>query len=328
MHAAIIQTCWPLLVALAVACLLLRVLLGTLSARVDWNRFRQVHSSQEGGIQSLAFVLTFPFLVMMVMFIVQISQLMIAQVTIHYAAFAGARAAIVWIASDRAGIASELNDGAEVQNRLSAMPRAVEDLHYRIDIPPDSGSLKLNRIRLAVLQGLMPLAPSRDLPNQGSSSQSARLAIAVQQHAYGVLLPSSRSNTRLPTRIANKLKYADQNTQVYLDWMDGFNSRGRDSVNTATYNPIGHPTAIYRPNEVGWQDPITVRVIHQYALLPGPGRFLAARLVRADGGLDRVSPMINRPQQSGVYTITLQATATLTNEGIKSIRPFIQQATY
>lgn len=328
MLAAILPSLWPLLIALAVSCIVLRVLLGALSARVDWLRLCQVHSSQEGGVQSLAFVLTFPFLVMLVMLIVQISQLMIAQVIIHYAAFAGVRAAIVWIPADRAGIANELNDLAEVQNRLSASPRTVEDLHYRIDIPADSESLKLNRIRMATLQALMPLAPSRDLPSPGQASQSTRLAISVQQRAYRSLVPSSASNTRIPVRIANKLNYIDQNTLVYVDWMDGFNSRGRDSVNTATYNPIGHPTAIYRPNEVGWQDPITVRVIHRFALLPGPGRFLAAKLVRADGGVDRVSPLINAPQQSGVYTVTLQATATLSNEGIKSIRPFVQQAAY
>ena len=58
-------------------------------------------------MQSLSFVLTLPLFIMVMMMIVQVSQLMIGMVVVHYAAFAAARSAAVWIpaAMRRAGAA-------------------------------------------------------------------------------------------------------------------------------------------------------------------------------------------------------------------------------
>ena len=150
---------------------------------------------------------------------------------------------------------------------------------------------------------------------------------------YATFVTASQSNSQIPVRIANKLNYCDQNTRVVLEWRDGRNGSGRDSLNNSSYNVRNHTCpnpelqTHFRESEIGWQDPITVYVIHQFALFPGPGRFLAARLVRADGLPDRVSPRIKRPDTNAggtVYTTQMTAAATITCEGLKSVKPLVQ----
>ena len=61
------------------------------------GRLRRLHRDQAGSVQSLSFVLTLPLFVMVMMLIVQVSQLMIGLIVVHYAAYAAARSAVVWI---------------------------------------------------------------------------------------------------------------------------------------------------------------------------------------------------------------------------------------
>ena len=68
-----------------------------------------------GQRQSLSFVLTLPFFIMILLFIVQVSQLMIGQIVVEYAAFAAARAAAVWIPAYDTSAAGEI----EPWNRVS-----------------------------------------------------------------------------------------------------------------------------------------------------------------------------------------------------------------
>ena len=60
---------------------------------------------------------------------------------------------------------------------------------------------------------------------------------------------------------------------------------------------------------------MTVR--HNFALLPGPGRFLALHLL----GDDKVSDTIER--QGSVYTYPMSASATICNEGEKPLIPYV-----
>ena len=83
------------------------------------------------------------------------------------------------------------------------------------------------------------------------------------------------------------------------------------------------PAHIFNPWEVGWEDNVTVWVAHRYALLPGPGRFLAKFINREDGGDDATSRRINQVamnSEEDVYTTELVASASLTLEGMKSVR--------
>lgn len=345
-----LESCWPCFVALAMAFVLARLLLAASGARWQWRRLRDIHHCQRGGVQTLAFVLTLPLFMMITMFVIQVSQLMVAQMVIHYAAFAGARAASVWIPAavdtpplnftceshvdEEELFGSDPLTGQsrylEMENRLGIMPTpAGADVDpSMVEATSDSPSTKLRKIRTAVLQAAMPMCPSRSV-GAAADTPELRWTIPASQRMYAALAPQSQSNSRIPQRIANKLAYADAATQVFVQWRDGRNPFGRDSLDYRAYNVRNHPNPQiqFHPNEVGWQDPITVYVAHDFALIPGPGRFLSTFLVRSDGLPDNVSPKIRKDTgtfKQTMYTTRLEASATIVPEGIKSIRPYVQ----
>lgn len=336
MHRGILEACWPLLIALAVSFAALVAVVRLSGARFDWHRLRRVHACQQGGVQSLAFVLTLPVFIMIVQFIVQVSQLMIGVMVVHYAAYAGARAASVWIPA-QLGLPGSFSP--EPENRLSLVDLPAQQDGRSVIGPlrqSTTGSYKLEQIRTAVVLACAPVAPSRDLGLEaGSVSGRSRLAVAATQGLYRQMVPTSVSNARIDRRLANKITYSDRNTAVFLEWRDARNSGGTNTVVGPTYNPRNHPYANtnperfgFKPNEVGWQDAVTVHVVHNFALLPGPGRLLAQRLVRADGLPDRVSSRIQVNRQDyaePLYTVAIPASATMTNEGIKSQRPYVHE---
>ena len=98
MSRAVLMGCLPWLGLLLASCAVLWLLARGSTARFDWARLRRLHADQVGSAQTLSFVLTLPFFVCVMLFIVQVSQLMIASVVVHYAAFATARSAIVSLA--------------------------------------------------------------------------------------------------------------------------------------------------------------------------------------------------------------------------------------
>jgi hypothetical protein len=346
-----LESTWPCFLALPMAFLAARVLIGVSGGRFNCGRLMELHRCQRGGVQSLAFVLTLPLFIIICLFIVQVSQLMIAQMVLHYAAFAGARAASVWIAAavdeppdnpncdrlideDDYWVTDPVTGQSrmiEIENRLGVIPlRSGESVDPTLaEAEADSPSAKLRKIRAAVVQACAPLAPSRDLGAQPVTPEVARAIPATQNMYTALVLNSTSNNPRLLDRIARKLSYTDAQTQVFVEWLDSRDPAGRDSLDYRAYNVRNHPNprVQYHPNEVGWQDPVTVYVVHQYALLPGPGRLLARQLVRADGLPDRVSQRISTTTgifRETLYTTQLQASATIVNEGIKSIRPYVQ----
>ena len=97
MGRAVLTDCLPWLGLLALAAICALFLLRLSGSRIDLRRIGKIHRDQEGSVQSLSFVLTLPLFVMVVMLIVQVSQLMVGTIVVHYAAFATARSAVVWI---------------------------------------------------------------------------------------------------------------------------------------------------------------------------------------------------------------------------------------
>ena len=96
MARAILTACSPWLVAASAYSGGLGV--GEFSrAQLRLGRLFKLHRDEVGSVQSLSFVLTLPLFIMIMMMIVQVSQLMIGTVVVHYAAFAAARSAAVWI---------------------------------------------------------------------------------------------------------------------------------------------------------------------------------------------------------------------------------------
>jgi len=323
MDRSVLESCLPGLVALAVCFGALRIIGRLSGARWDLSRLRRVHHCDQGGVQSLAFVLTFPLFLAILMLIAQIGLLMVAQMVVHYSAFAAVRAACVWIPAEVCGYVDE------PANWQSVFPQSnsTMDSLSLVVIAPSLDSPKLQQIRSAAVQAIAPICPSADLGAMNYPSMASLARISAQQQAYAALVPASLANTRISARLQNKLVYADQNTLVTLRWLDANSPQGRDSLSHRSYNPRNHPdpAVVFDPHEAGWQDPLTVRVEHQYALLPGPGRLLAKYIVRADGQPDTVAPRIQTAfgYSQRVNTVRIFAEATLSNEGIKSVRPYV-----
>ena len=348
MHRQILLACIPCLVALAISFALLPSIMRLSGASFDWRRLRQLHRSQQGGVQSLAFVITMPVFIMIVMFIVQVSQLMIALVIVNYSAFATARSAAVWAPAEVLGSSATIDESENVLPAPIAEDHSVllvfdtgivEDTsanstwEYRIDGGGER-SAKLANIYTAAFMSCAPLAPSRDL-GHSNANQNAVVSDAVIQF-YHSLVPSSEDNTRLPERIRTKIAYATQNTAVRLEFRDKDTWRGptynprvavRDDDGNILFEEDGSVMRSFNPHEVGWQDPLTVTVTHNLCMLPGPGRYLAKYLVRADGQPDRISSRVREIEdgpQGDFFVTPIWASVTLTNEGLKSVLPYVQ----
>lgn len=346
MHRQILIACLPCLVALGIACWLLPVMARRSGASWDWRRLRRLHRCQQGGVQSLAFVITMPLFMMVVMFIVQVSQLMLALIIVNYSAFATARSIVVWTPAEI--IAGPLNYD-ESENVLPApisedtslllvfTEGIVEDSNadafweYQAN-SNDARSAKFANTYTAAFMSCAAISPSRDLGYTNALQNSAVTDSAIQ--LYSALVPAAADNGKIPDRIANKIAYATQNTAVRIEFIDKNTRTGptynprvavRDDDGNILYNDDGGVTRDWNPQELGWQDPITVTVTHNLALLPGPGRYLATFLVRADGKPDRISNRVREIEGGprGDYFMTpVWASATLTNEGLKSVLPY------
>lgn len=321
MTRSILQACLPCFVALAVGCVLLWVVMRLSGGRWNWRRLRELHRCQDGGVQSLSFVLTLPLFIVIMLFIVQMSQLMIGIMVVHYAAFTATRSAVVWLPA-------HIPVEEEPENRMRIV--TFREVDGRIFVVPEDDSRKYSQVRTAAVLGLAPICPSRNLGvNAGSVTRDSLLATQSAQRMYRAMAPSSASNGRINPRIANKIAYADLNTTVILSWRDARNGGGRETYNSPSFNPRNHPNpdVPWEPGEVGWQDAVTVHLVHRFALLPGPGRFLAKHIVPSSGIPDRVYQQIQTDRvnyREPVYSVNIHASATLPNEGFKSVQPYEQ----
>jgi hypothetical protein len=302
---AVLIDAWPLAAALLLICGGLATLARLLRAGPP-RPLAKLHADQQGGVQSLSFVLTVPVFIMLMMLAVQITQLMIGLVMVHYAAYAAARSASVWFPSriepgfmygeNRAGlrVLERLEDGGEV---------------YRIQ-PPEPGRGKFEQIRRAAALACLPIAPSRDLGLANGDSMTSAI-----QNVFAAYAPDEvASNPRIAQRLANKWAYANDATTIEIrtfhrDW-------------PPLWKLVPGPEGQYNEYEIGWQDQIRVTVIHQFALLPGPARLLA-RQANQSRYADTVSPQIR--QRQGVYSLPLSATACLVGEGERSLIPRVYE---
>ena len=332
MHQAVLLACLPLLFALAVAFALLAALLKLCARRISaaeiWRRIRALHDCQEGAVQSLSFVLTVPFFIVICLFIVQVSQLMIGVMVVHYAAYASARAAVVWIPA----VVDDLD-----QNKLSPPISSETPVVLTGDDVLVRDNFKFKKIFEAAALACGPISPSRDLGYRTDDLSSG--PALVMKELFESLAPETTRNSRIPERIENKLAYSFLNTAVRLEFRD------KNTFPGPTYNPrvpvrdpgtgdvsrdaVGRVIRFWDPHEVGWEDPVRVLVTHELALLPGPGRVLAKYLVRSDNQPDRVAERIDSRQsfsRERVYTTSLVASATLTNEGIQTVIPYEQDS--
>lgn len=340
MHRAILEACFPWFLWLLAGFSGLWLVARISGARLALGRLRTFHRSEEGSIQTLSFVLTLPIFMMIVLFIVQVSQLMIGIAVVHYAAFAAARAASVWLPAQMPGEPANLIMG------MAAPPPnwSTPTLNYYggAGVP----SWKCQKVWSAAVMACYPIAPSKRYLNP-SALQSFNSGMAQTTiNLYQALVPAAATNPVIPGRLRNKAAYAAEHTFVKISGTD------YDNYGPATYNPIGHPDPTdplspeynspdqwqFKSNEIGWQDPITVQVWFRFPLLTGPGRFLSpghflkTQLAPPDGTPDKVSSRIqiwdkdSHPNYAeSVYWTQLTATATITAEGLISIIPYVHQ---
>jgi hypothetical protein len=317
MGRAIFIACSPWLALLLLLFLAAWALVRFSRAHFRLGRLLELHRDEAGSVQSLSFVLTLPIFIAIMMLIVQVSQLMIGIVVVHYAAFATARSAAVWIP------AAMVDTDYDFSNEIGSYtldPDTPDQVQPELnpeaaDFGPSSGGLtylvepgspKYNKISSAAILACMPISPSRDL---GLGAPTATQMDETLKSAYGALAPSSSSNGMIGTRIDRKLAYAIQNTDVQIRFYH------------KNQEPPLELSATY-PHQLGWQDLITVTVTYQFPLLPGPGRLLA-RFVNYASGTDNVASKIQ--QHSGSYTYPLAASAAIGNEGEQSVVPYVYQ---
>jgi hypothetical protein len=343
MHRAILAACFPWFLWLLAGFAGLWLLARISGARLELGRFRSLHRSEEGGIQTLSFVLTLPIFMMIVLFIVQVSQLMIGIVVVHYAAFAAARAASVWLPAEMQNEPANILDPIAINEDRSIYPVWVSKILVFNQIPPGR-AWKYNKIWSAAALACIPIAPSHQyLKPSAFQSRNSNQGQTVAR-MYQTLVPKSAGDSVIPGRILNKNLYACEHTWITITGVD----YDQNATMGPTYNPIGHPSptdplspgfndnVTYNQNEIGWQDPITVQVWFRFPLLTGPGRFLSpahflkAQLAPPDGTPDKVSSRIqiwdkdSHPDYAeSVYWTQLTATATITSEGIKSSIPYV-----
>ncbi len=274
------------------------------------SRLRGLDECEDGGVQSLALVLTLPFFVGTILLLVQLSQVLIGIMTVHYAAFASARAAVVWIPS-------WVEDQDPTRGNDATGEDEIDVYFTRgqpIDLIPGvaQNSRKFREIQAAAVQACVAISPARAVngPRAGGSDVSD----AVDAFLAFQNLTNDPRIGRWRTAAANRWSYSAANTRVRLAFM------GQPRL-SPTYNPVGHPVVPHEGNEAGWDESVTVIVSHEVSLVPGPGRWLFQRVMwgRVPGGL-----AANWVGASGrLDRVPVVGSATLTLAGLQSNRPFV-----
>ncbi len=172
----------PLFIACAAVALVSAVLAAWLAgALVLAGRRQRSHDGAEGGAM-IEFALVLPFLLMIVLVMIQSALLMGAQLCVNYAAYSAARSAVVQIPSDRG------------YNEPPNMP----------------GSSKMERVRLAALWAVLPIS-SGGFEHTSPDGQTLRDGLERFFRNYGEDVPGW-----VDGRLGRKLAYARAHTEVSL----------------------------------------------------------------------------------------------------------------
>lgn len=239
------------LFALSIAAMLLlalRLLLRLSGGRKPQRTVWGLHGDQRGSVQSLSFVLTLPLFIMIIMAIVQIGQIMMAQVVVEYAALASARAASVWTPT----YTTLEGESEQQRNCLGDRRELIEKdqaaARYRITTSAKTYT-KVGQIQKAAHMACLPICPSRwPYPGEPTfadpESEEAQKVIAK---AYLQMAGehSSASEQAVSDRVKKKYAYSEKNTHVEIE--------------------IEHPS-----NEPPFHPPSTGQTLYDYAYQANP----------------------------------------------------------
>ena len=314
MNQSIFEACLPWAICLIVGVIAARLLVAVSGAKLKLARLRSFHRSEEGSVQSLSFVLTLPFFVMILMMIIQSFQIMFGNIVVHYSAFAAVRSASVWIPAN-VGV-------SETKNRISSMTlinSTSDGQQYLIDPAGE----KFSKIRQAATLACMTLGPSRDLGYQLAPDHQATHTALTR--LYQGTNPGSQSNSLISTRLRNKLAYSYHNTAVRLTFWhrnEFLRWYWRDPPLQVRYDLPPYRDEYYM-NEVGWQDELTAQVTYNLPLLPGPVRFFAPTANFDSDASGGSIPAVDNSGQTYIWPLT--ASATMGLEGDKPRTSYWQE---
>jgi hypothetical protein len=340
MHHHTLTTCCPWFALFSASCVLLWILARASHATGDYRRLLRLHRDEVGSVQALSFVLTFPVFVWVMMLIVQVSQLMIGSIVIHYAAFAAARAAVVWIPArldneEENTIAGGYAIARSVVDSQADTPIVLDEqspdfgprdgwLTYHLNcgdpLRPTSGKARI--ITRAAVMAIAPICPSSPDAGQQRGTWN-ETADDVANAFQGVAGATATSPTGIQLRLRNKLAYAAEHTRLRLYFR---HPNGEPPLKAWNIGPTASDWEEFRATEaeygteLGFQDQVTVTLSHDFALLPGPGRLLA-RFAKSD---DPLAESLRGQRAGSRYFIPLTASATLGIEGEKPVKRYDQ----
>ena len=356
MNRVVLQACWPWLVVLAILVAAAAVLVRLGGSRLRLSRLMELHADQDGGAQTLSFVLTLPVFVFFVLSIIVVSQITIGTMVVNYAAFAAARAAIVWIPATVGAEQANCIYGLDNSAVTSEAPVLTGGIVYPINATnpgvPQAflGSVKYDKIRLAAALACAPICPSVGISPYSTQAMTAENTLSTEttqnivtsaQSVYGPMTSSSANPAAIATRLQNKIAYAlasapantnPDGTAGLMTWV------GLQFYHPSIEPPLveppwpwpipplpGEPSQNYfspggyfQSNEVGWRDAVTVTVQHRMAIMAMlPG---AGRLLsKYIHGLE----LVTLPDKTNIYVYSIQASATLGVEGEKSEETYV-----
>lgn len=241
----------------------------------------------QAGHAVTEFALVMPVGMMLLLLLVQTALMLQANLYVHYAAFCGARAAVVWIPRPMENLVPELADVAMESGRSDGPNNISSD---GVDSP------KTLRIQMAAAYACWPIAGALDADTSATVLASKPWAANVVAQAWSVMYPQPGGPPVLDRYtsqgLLDKYLYAITATRV----------------RTVAVTPLAQP----RPERGHFGQDMQVRidVEHDFALqLPFAGRILGRRLTSL--GSDNIGLPSDRP----IYVTTLTADAMFSNEG-------------
>jgi hypothetical protein len=314
---AVLQSCWPWMVAWIGSCAAIGLLAQLNRARWSWARLRRLHGDQGGSAQSLSFVLTLPLFILVMLTLVEISQIMIGTMVVHYAAFAAARSAIVWVPARLLGEPENFLPAYEpADDPLAALVGPVDGWTRHVVV--DKSGVKYATIRRAAVMACVGISPSVDLaPMDDQGVQTWRRL----QAAYDAVAPGASWATKDGGPVYNKLAYAEAHTAVDIVVYHSTEEPPLvPFIQPWQWDPASPEPPEFMPGrEIGRQDPIEITVTFDMKLLPGLiplSRFFGSEISSA-----KIQSMTSGGKP--YYTYRLVAPATLNNEGDKSAVPYV-----
>ncbi len=265
MSRAIVQSCWPWMLLWIGSCAVLWLLARWNRVRFSWARLGRLHADQGGSAQSLSFVLTLPLFILVMLTMVEISQIMIGEIVVHYAAFAAVRSAIVWVPARLPGepenwvpTYTPIDDPAAVL----VGPTDGWIRHYVVD----TSGVKYATIRRAAVLACVGISPSADLAPMNDEGLQTWQRL---QAAYDAVAPTASWATKDSGPVYNKLAYAEAHTGVLIAF-DHSNEEPPLVLFLDQYDPASPDPPEFMPGrEIGRQDAIEITVNYDMKLLPG-----------------------------------------------------------